>query len=240
MNLTLTSRDGHRFRAYSCGSPQAKLGLIVVQEIFGVNAHIRGVCDRWASEGYQVISPALFDRVKQGLPPADGERPYGVELGYTPEDIKQGARLAKEVGYFESPLLEIEACLAQFPAGMPVGLVGYCWGGTLAWLSACRLHPSEKTSPGGRLKACVGYYGGMIAKLLDAPPDVPIMLHFGQKDNHISMADVEAIKAAYPKVPVHTYPAGHGFNCDSRVDYDAAAAASARERSIEFFKSHLK
>jgi len=229
MTLQLRSRDGHSFRAFSCGPASAQRGLIVVQEIFGVNRHIRAVCQGWADQGYQVLSPALFDRIRR-----EGE--YGIELGYEADDIKQGQALAREVGYFEHPLLEIEACLQAFPQGIPVGLVGYCWGGTLAWLSACRLHPADAQ---GNLRACVGYYGGMIAKLLQDPPDVPVMLHFGQHDPHIPLSEVEKIQAAYPDIPIFTYDAGHGFNCEARKDYDASAAISARQRTADFLTQNL-
>lgn len=228
----LVARDGHGFRAYTTGPQDAPRGLVVVQEIFGLNSHIREVCNGFAAAGFRVLSPALFDRIE-----ASGS--YGIELDYTSEDIEQGRTLAKKVGYFEHPLLEIEACIQAFPADLPVGVVGYCWGGTLAWLAACRLHPSHRPATGGRLAACVGYYGGMIGGLLDEPPDVPIMLHFGERDAHIALTEVEKIRTAYPQLPLYTYPAGHGFNCSARKDYDAAAAELARKRTLEFFDRHL-
>ncbi len=187
-------------------------GLIVIQEIFGLNGHIRAVCDGFAEGGFRVVSPALFDRVERG-----------VELGYAPEDLKRGAELAAQVGYFEAPMLDVRACLEAFPVEMPVSLVGYCWGGTLAWLSA-QLLP--------RLKACVGYYGGHIAALLEKPPLVPVMLHFAKHDQHIAIEGTRAIQQTYPQVQVFEYEAGHGFNCDQRADYDAQAAVLARRRTL--------
>ncbi len=231
--VALVARDGHRFRAYNTGSQQAPRGLVVVQEIFGLNSHIREVCEGFAGAGFRVLSPALFDRIE-----ASGR--YGIELDYQPADIERGRDLAKKVGYFEHPLLEIEACIRAFPDDLPVGVVGYCWGGTLAWLAACRLHPAHRPSAGGRLAASVGYYGGMIGSLLDDPPDLPVMLHFGERDAHIPLSEVEKIRAAYPQLPLYTYAAGHGFNCSARKDYDAAASQLARQRTLEFLERHLK
>lgn len=229
---SLVARDGHRFRAYCAGPQQAPRGLVVVQEIFGLNSHIREVCDGFARDGFRVVSPALFDRLQQ-----PGR--FGIELDYSGEDIERGRSLARQVGYFEHPLLDIEACIQSFPDDLPVGVVGYCWGGTLAWLAACRLHPAHRPACGGRLAACVGYYGGMIGGLLEDPPDVPIMLHFGERDAHIPQTEVEKIRAAYPQIPLFTYAAGHGFNCSARKDFDAVAAASARQRTLEFLNAHL-
>ncbi|MBS2037184.1 dienelactone hydrolase family protein [bacterium] len=210
--MQLGASDGHQFEAYQVGS--GNHGLIVVQEIFGVNSHIRSVCDGYAAEGFRVVSPALFDRVERG-----------VELGYSARDLEQGRQLAARVGHLEAPMLDLQACLDWFPEHMPVGLVGYCWGGTLAWLSAQQLP---------RLKACVGYYGGRIPQLLEQPPQVPVMLHFGQFDQHIPIQDARLISARYPQVRIFEYSAGHGFNCDQRADYDPAAASLARQRSLQF------
>ncbi|MBX3169910.1 MAG: dienelactone hydrolase family protein [Candidatus Eremiobacteraeota bacterium] len=203
-------------RVYEVGD--GPRGLIVLQEIFGLNSHIRAVCDGFARDGFRVVSPALFDRVERG-----------VELGYGPEDLKRGSELAARVGYFEAPMLDVRACLELFPADMPVSLVGYCWGGTLAWLSAQQLP---------RLKACVGYYGGRITSLLDKPPLVPVMLHFGKYDKHIDIEGTRVIRQVYPQVQVFEYEAGHGFNCDQRADYEAASAALARRRTLELIEAH--
>jgi carboxymethylenebutenolidase len=217
--MELQSKDGHTFEAYHSGSGAAPLALIVVQEIFGLNSHIRSVCDRFAAEGFEVLSPALFDRVERN-----------VELGYGPEDLQRGIELSRATGYLDAPMREIEACVDVLQ-GKPIGVMGYCWGGTLAWVSAQRL--------AGKVKACVGYYGGMIPKILEPAPQVPLMLHFGEFDKHIPPHEVEAIRSAYPDMPVFTYPAGHGFNCEQRADYDPEAAALATRRSLEFLRTHL-
>lgn len=215
--MRLTATDGHQLEAYQVGD--GPRGLIVIQEIFGLNGHIRDVCDEYASHGFRVISPALFDRIEGG-----------VELGYGPEDLKRGSELAGRVGLFEAPMLDVGACLDYFPGDMPVGVVGYCWGGTLAWLSAQQLP---------RLKACVGYYGGRIGQLLQKPPLAPVMLHFAAYDKHIPIEDTRAIAQAYPQVQVFEYQAGHGFNCAQRDDYHAEAAKLARDRSLGFFDQFL-
>lgn len=210
--MQLKASDEHVLDAYQVGD--GPRGLIVVQEIFGVNSHIRSVCDGYAADGFRVISPALFDRAERG-----------VELGYSPQDLDRGRDLAARVGHLEAPMLDVRACLDWFPVEMPVSVVGYCWGGTLAWLSAQQLP---------RLKASVGYYGGRIPQLLEKAPQVPVMLHFGKYDKHIEIEGTRVIGQRYPQVQIFEYEAGHGFNCDQRADYDAEAAALARQRSLEF------
>ena len=219
--ITLTAADGSQSSAYVCEPPHAPKGAIVVlQEIFGVNAHIRGVADRYAAAGYLAVAPATFDRVEKG-----------VQLGYLPDDMKHGARLKAAVEVLPAPgvLQDIQAAV-HFAAGAgKVGIVGYCWGGNIAWLAASRLP----------VAATVGYYGGDIANLLNETPKAPLQLHFGELDQHITPAAVASIRAAVPTVPVHTYPAGHGFNCDERKDYDAASADLARERTLALFAEHV-
>ncbi len=217
--LRLTAADGATIGAYRAdptGKPRG--GIVVLQEIFGVNAHIRRVADGFAAEGYLAIAPALFDRAKPG-----------VELGYTPDDIPLGRDLVAEVGH-ERTMLDVAAAVKAAAEGGVVGVVGYCWGGSLAYAAACSL-------PG--VAAAVGYYGGNIAKSLDVTPQAPLMLHFGERDDHIPMSDVAAIRAALPGVPVYTYPAGHGFNCDARGSYDKPSAAEALERTLAFFAQHV-
>jgi carboxymethylenebutenolidase len=214
--MRLRAADGHELSVYESGD--GPRGLIVVQEIFGVNSHIRAVCDGFARDGFRVLSPALFDRVERG-----------VELGYTPEDLKRGSELAARVGHLEAPMLDVRACLEAFPEEVPVSLVGYCWGGTLAWLSAQQLP---------RLRACVGYYGGRIGSLLERRPLVPVMLHFGKHDPHIPIESTRAIEEAYPQVHVFEYEAGHGFNCDQRADYEPVSAELARRRSLDLIEAH--
>jgi carboxymethylenebutenolidase len=216
--LQLTAEDGHTFSAYRAdpnGRPRA--GIVVVQEVFGLNDHVRRVCDGFAADGYAALAPALFDRVERG-----------VELDYAGADLTRGRELRAELGW-EAPLRDVAAALSALGELGKVGVVGYCWGGSVAWLSATRLTPA----------CAVCYYGGQIVQFLDERPRCPVLMHFGERDPFITTEDVERIRAAQPEIPVHTYPAGHGFNCDQRADYDARSAALARERTMAFFAEHL-
>jgi carboxymethylenebutenolidase len=218
--VTLEALDGHKLSAYvarPAGDPIA--GLVIVQEIFGVNAHIRSVADGYAKDGFLAIAPALFDRIQPG-----------VELTYEGADMQTGRSLAQKL-VPDLALSDIGAAIEFVcsSTAKKIGIVGYCYGGTMAWLAATRLHPA----------AVVGYYGGQIAKHIDETPAVPVMLHFGKQDAHIPAEDVEKIHAAHPEVEIFWYDAGHGFNCDARASYNAAAAAQARERSLAFLKQHL-
>ncbi len=218
---TLTAADGHSFGAY-VATPEAtpKAALVVVQEIFGVNEHIRSVADGFAAQGYLAVAPALFDRYQQD-----------VQLGYSGEDWKTAMSFMPNFN-MDWAVADTEAAVtyARDEYKTEVGVVGYCLGGSIAWLSAAKLP----------ITAAVGYYGGFIAKFLDQAPKCPILLHFGEKDDHISPEDVAKIKAAYPAVPVYTYDAGHGFNCDARESYDAPSARLALERTLSFFAEHLQ
>ena len=221
--VKLTAADGHTLDAYvaePAGEPRA--ALVVVQEIFGVNGHIRSVTDHFAAEGYLAIAPALFDRKERG-----------VDLGYEGADMQKAMTLIpKTPEDMQHALTDVAAAVAyvQDEYRTKVGVVGYCWGGTIAWLAAAELP----------ITAAVGYYGGMIAKFLEDAPKVPIILHFGKKDDHIPMEDIEKIRAAYPEVPVYLYDdAGHGFNCSVRGSYDAPSAKEALERTLAFFAEHL-
>ncbi len=220
--IELTASDGHVFGAYEAqpaGTPRG--GLVVVQEIFGVNAHIRRVADGYAADGYRVLAPAIFDRAERN-----------VKLGYDAVDRDKGIALRKEID-IAAMLLDIAACaVALQPAGK-VGIVGYCLGGSLAWLAACRLYG---------LSAAVGYYGGMIAAHLDEKPRIPVMLHFGEEDGGIPMADVARIRAAVDPavVQVLAYPgAGHAFNRDGADSWHEPSAGLARERTLEFLHQRL-
>lgn len=217
--IELQAADGHRLRAWRAEPVGAVRGaLVVVQEIFGVNSHVRAVADGWADAGYLALAPALFDRVERG-----------VELGYTPADIERGLALKTACGN-EAPLLDIAAAIGQAGGAARVGIVGFCWGGLLAWLAACRLDG---------LSAAVPYYGGGIPALPVMAPRCPVLAHFGERDDHIPADGVRAWAAAHPAVQVHLYAAGHGFNCDQRGSFDAAAAALARERTLDFLHRHL-
>ena len=217
--VTLKAADGFVLDAYRA-DPAAppRGGLVILQEIFGINAHIRSVADRFASEGYVVIAPALFDRVRKG-----------VELDYDPAGMQEGLALNKQTKPGET-LQDVAAAVDALGAAGRVGVVGYCWGGTLAYAAAC-------TIPG--VAAAVGYYGGGIAGMLDQKPTVPVMLHFGERDAHIPLSDVDKIRAAEPAVPVFSYPAGHGFNCDARSSYDAPSAALALSRTLPFLRETI-
>ncbi|MEA2858092.1 MAG: carboxymethylenebutenolidase [Methylobacteriaceae bacterium] len=218
-NINLTAKDGATIGAYrSAPADEPKGGMVVLQEIFGVNHHIRAVADRYAAAGYLAIAPALFDRVEPG-----------VELGYGEADRPRAMDIRGKTK-LEETLADIEAAVALAAAGGSVGVVGYCWGGTLAWAAATRL---------SGISAAVGYYGGGIAGMLNEQPRAPVMLHFGERDKHIPLSDVEKIRAAHPEIPVFVYPADHGFNCDERESYDAASAREAQARTFAFFAENL-
>jgi carboxymethylenebutenolidase len=217
--ITLQAADGHHFAAWvaaPAGTPRG--GLVVAQEIFGVNGHIRRVVDGYAADGYLVVAPALFDRVERG-----------VELGYDPQSI-QRARALKDASGNDKPLLDLAAAVAHAASAGKVGIVGYCWGGLLAWLAAARLDG---------FAAAVPYYGGGMPEHAALVPRCPVLAHFGAHDTHIPMPDVEALRQARPEVELHVYDAGHGFNCDERASFDAAAAQLARERTLAFLRRHV-
>jgi carboxymethylenebutenolidase len=221
MNIELGASDGHAFTAYvTRPDSKATKAIVVIQEIFGVNSHIRSVADGYARDGFLAIAPALFDRAKRGI-----------ELGYGPEDMQRGISIATKVG-MEQPLLDLAAAIewaASEVGATHVGVVGFCWGGSLAWLSATRLN----------VAAAVGYYGGRIAQFAAEQPRCPVMLHFGAKDAHIAHTEIDKIRHAHPKVPIYLYDAGHGFNCDQRKDYDPDSAGLARKRTLAFLQEKL-
>lgn len=220
-HVTLTASDGHQLDAYvarPAGAPIA--GLVVLQEAFGVNGHIRAVTDSWAKEGFLAVAPALFDRSERG-----------VDLGYSQEDLQRGIALARQ-GNPADRIKDVAAALdyARRETGKKAGVIGYCFGGSMAWLSATRLDPA----------AAVGYYGGYIANFAAEKPQAPIMLHFGSHDAHIPREEIESkVAAAHPEVPIYWYDAGHAFNNDTRPSYSPEAAQLARERSLEFLNKHL-
>jgi carboxymethylenebutenolidase len=218
--LTLTAADGFllsAYRATPAGPPRG--GGVVVQEIFGVNRHIRALCDKFAADGYAALAPAIFDRVEPGF-----------ETGYQPPDIERG-RAVRGKADLDQMVMDVRAAVDALRAdGLAVGVVGYCLGGTLAWLSATRI-------PG--VAAAVGYYGGGIAATVNEKPACPVLLHFGETDASIPKEQYEAVIKAHPGVPVHTYPAGHGFSCDERGSYHDASATLARQRTMDFFRQHV-
>ncbi|MGB0122993.1 MAG: dienelactone hydrolase family protein [Silvibacterium sp.] len=219
-HVTLKAEDGHELDAYvakPAGDPIA--ALVVVQEVFGVNAHIRSVADEYAKDGFLAVAPALFDRIERG-----------VELKYGGEDMQKAMALAKKLNT-DNLLKDTAAAIdyARKRAGKKTGVIGYCLGGSIAWLSACRL----------KIDAAVGYYGGQIAQYASELPRCPVMLHFGSQDQHIPAEVIEKIRTAHPEVPIYLYAAGHGFNCDARASYDPASAKLARQRSLPFLKENL-
>ena len=217
--IDLTASDGHRLQAYEAlPLGKARGGIVVVQEIFGVNGHIRRVADGYANDGYRVIAPALFDRVRPGI-----------ELGYTDADIAQGRAIREQVG-FEQALADVTAALATLRETGNVGVVGYCWGGTVTWLAAARIEGFATAS---------SYYGGGIGKFAGEKPRCAVRCHFGEKDHAIPLDEVDAVRKANPAVEVFLYSAGHGFNCDERASYDSASAALARTRTLELFRAQV-
>ncbi len=216
--ITLTASDGHEFSAYQAGFADAPRALVVVQEIFGVNHHMRAVADGFADAGYRVIAPALFDRAERG-----------VELSYMPEDAQRGVALRSAIRP-EDTLADLLGS-ADALGREKVGIIGYCWGGALAWAGATR---------STRFSAAVGWYGGGIAATKELHPNCPVQLHFGADDDHIPLADVEAIRAAQPGIELFVYEgAGHGFGCSERPSYVAGATALAQERSLAFLQHNL-
>ncbi len=217
--IRLTAADGFELNAYQA-EPQGKPrgNIVLFQEIFGVNGHIRNVCERFAKEGYRVIAPALFDRVERD-----------VELDYKPESTPKGRALRGQLGW-DAPLLDATAAFEALKDGNRVGVVGYCWGGSLAFLSAARLP---------FVSAAVVYYGGQIVPFREERLTCPVLMHFGERDALIPQTDVEQIRAAQPAARVHIYAADHGFNCDERGSFDAQASALAWSRTLAFFGEHV-
>jgi carboxymethylenebutenolidase len=193
--------------------------VVVLQEVFGVNSHIRSVADGYAADGYYALAPALFDRVEPG-----------VELGYEETDMARGVELAFNSLEMKNTLSDIQAAVDHAATHGKVGIVGYCWGGLLTWLSACQLQ---------HLDAASSYYGGGVPDQADMTPLCPIILHFGEQDDYIPMEGVRRFMARHPDLAVYTYPADHGFNCDQRPMYDAAVAALARQRTLTLFANRL-
>lgn len=199
------------------GTPRG--AVVVIQEIFGVNQHIREVTDGYAAAGYYAIAPKIFDRLERDI-----------ELGYAQDDMGKGIDLAFQQLDHAMALADVQAAINTAAAHGKVGVVGYCFGGLLTWLAACSLE---------NVAAASSYYGGGVAGQMDKSPNCPVIMHFGELDAHIPMSDVETVKAAQPDVPVFVYNADHGFNCDHRGSYDADAASTALQRTLEHFAANL-
>ena len=218
--ISITMQDGFELGAYhSTPSGQSKGVVVVIQEIFGVNGHIREVVEGYAERGYQAIAPALFDRIEPDL-----------QLGYTEADMGKGIELAFQGLEMAQTMKDLQSVVDHAAEQGAVGVVGYCFGGLLTYLSACQLTG---------VTAASSYYGGGIAGVLDNQPKCPLIMHFGELDAHIPMADVDKIKAANPSIPVHVDAADHGFNCDHRASYNEPAAGLALERTRAHFAEHL-
>jgi carboxymethylenebutenolidase len=214
----LMARDGHEFNAWLAAPPAAPRGAVVVlQEIFGVNAHVRAVTEGFAAAGYLAIAPALFDRIRRDI-----------ELGYSPTEIEEGRGYMKQLPQAKVSL-DIAASIAVVKHAGRVGAVGYCWGGTQAYLAACNLP----------VACAVAYYGTNIAASLDHHPVAPVLYHFGERDKSIPPEAIERIRAAHPEGTYHIYQADHGFNCDHRAAFDADCATLARRRTLDFLAEYL-
>jgi carboxymethylenebutenolidase len=217
--VELKAADGHHLNAYVAdpsGKPRG--AIIVIQEIFGVNSHVRSVADGYAADGYAAIAPAMFDRVQRNF-----------ESGYSQEEVQGGLAIRKQITW-DQALLDVEAARDHVRHAGKVGIVGYCWGGSVAWLAAAKV---------SGLAAAVSYYGGSVPELVGEKPKVPVMFHFGEKDQSIPLDKAKQVAAAHPEATSYFYPAGHGFNGDQRGSYDAAAAKEARTRTLEFFRKHV-
>ena len=216
----LHAEDGFTLGAYeSMPEGDPKGGIVIIQEIFGVNSHIREVVDGYAGDGYAAIAPQIFDRAQRD-----------VELGYEQKDMGAGMQLAFTDTDQEKTLADLQAAVEEIGKWGKVAVIGYCYGGLLTWLSACRL----------RGVACaVAFYGGGIAGQKDLNARCPVMMHFGELDSMIPMSDVSSIKESQTDAIVHTYDADHGFNCDHRASFNQAAAAVARSRTLEFIAKHV-
>jgi carboxymethylenebutenolidase len=218
--VKLRAADGHEFKSYAVRPVGASMAaLVVIQEVFGVNAHIRSTADGFAKDGFLAVAPALFDRIQPNI-----------ELGYEGVDLQTAMSLIPKIK-IENAVADTAAAIdfAARESGKKVGVIGYCFGGSVAWLAATRLHPS----------ATVGYYGGQIGKYAAETPSCPVMLHFGKLDAHIPPSVAEAVQTAHSDVEIFWYDAGHAFNCEPRASYNVAAAKEARQRSLAFLTKYL-
>jgi carboxymethylenebutenolidase len=220
-DITLTASDGFKLGGYRADpAGAAKAAIVVIQEIFGVNHHIRSVCDRLASAGYVAIAPAIFDRSQPNF-----------QCGYSPDEVANARKFIANPDW-AAMLRDTQAAIDAAKSVGPVGIIGFCLGGSVAYAAATKL---------SGLSAAVGYYGGAIVRFADDKPKVPTQLHFGEKDAGIPLTDVEIIKSKRPELEVFIYPgAQHGFHCDERASYDKTSADIAWPRSLGFFSKHLR
>jgi carboxymethylenebutenolidase len=220
-DIKLTASDDFQLGGYRADPASApKAAVVVIQEIFGVNHHIRAICDRFAGNGYVAIAPAIFDRIEPNF-----------QSGYSPEEVAVARKFVANPDW-TAMLRDSQAAIDAVKDVGPVGIIGFCLGGSVAYAAATKL---------SGLSAAIGYYGGAIVRFADDMPKVPTQLHFGEKDAGIPLSDVDTIRAKRPDVEIHVYPgAQHGFNCDERASYDPANASVAKQRSLDFLARHLK
>jgi carboxymethylenebutenolidase len=214
---TIMARDGHEFQTYLAAPPgQPRGAVLVIQEIFGLNAYVRSVADDFASQGYTAIAPALFDRIRRGI-----------ELGYSPQEAKEGVGYMQQLK-LDQTLKDLSACIAVVRRSGRLATVGFCWGGAMSYVAACELP----------VAAAVVYYG-KAQQFADRKPRCPVLYHFGTQDTSIPLSDVEKLRAAHPEGIYHLYDAGHGFSCHERPSYNAQAAQLARQRTMDFLAEQL-
>jgi len=220
--ITLKSSDGFEFLAFE-EKPVGPIkgGLVLLQEIFGVNTHIQEVAKLYADQGYHVLAPETMAREKSG-----------VNLGYTPEDGKAGGALKAAIEALPNRpvMLDIQTCINTLATSGKVGIFGFCWGGLLTWRSAAQLDG---------LSAAVAYYGGGMPNESALTPKCPVLAHFADNDSHIPLDSVKQFSNAHPEVELHIYSGQHGFNCNHRGSYDETAALLARSRTLTFFSEHV-
>jgi carboxymethylenebutenolidase len=219
-HFSLTASDRHQLGAYRAdpqGTPKG--GMVVVQEIFGVNHHIRNVCDRLAAAGYVATAPALFDRFVRDF-----------ECGYTPDEVANARKYLGNLDW-DAMIRDVTAAVGDVKSAGPVGIVGFCMGGSVAFLASARV---------SGLSAAVSFYGGQIIRFADEKPKCPLQMHFGEKDAHIPLTDVETIRKKQPQAEIHLYPAEHGFYCDERGSFHDPSAKLAWQRTLDFLGKHLK
>lgn len=215
-DIQLHASDGHQLSAHRIdplGPPRGG-AIVVIQEIFGVNAHIRATTARYAAAGYAAIAPAFFDRIRPNI-----------ELGYGQDDIDEGRKLIGQLSD-EQVLADLQAAIDAVRECGPVGIVGYCWGGSVVWIAAHQLDGIARA---------VSYYGSRIVNHMDEQPKAPLQMHVGKHDASFPLAKVHEIARRYPDVEIHEYDADHGFNCDHRGSFESTAAAHALQRSLAFF-----
>jgi carboxymethylenebutenolidase len=220
MTVSLRAPDGHALTAYEVRPPGAARGaLVLLQEIFGVTAHIRRVCDGYAAQGYHVVAPALFDRIRTGI-----------ELGYSPEDAATGRDLRSRIGWTQV-LADVVAAGERLAGSGGVAALGYCWGGTVAWRAAAQVED---------LRAAISYYPTQIAPHITDRPCCPVLMHFGDRDPIATLAQAGELRAAHgAAVEIQVYPAGHGFSCEETAGFHPASAALALQRTLAFLADHL-